>query len=223
MLQLCIYSFPTQHCYRKSEYSKWEHIPKEKSLFHKPPGVGAAIGHLIWQNAVNYYFHEIDEWAMENGIKMERFVDDMYFVTDNKEMFLTQVPVIRKMLAELGASINEKKFYCQHWSKGVECVGVHIKRDHVLLNHRIFRNAIKKIRKMNRDIQPKRVDHLLTSLNSYIGMMKNINGYHLVKIMLRELDPKWFEYVGFNRRRVCLQARKGCSRRDLITKKFNLK
>ncbi len=223
MLQLCIYSYPAQHCYRKSEHSKWELIPKEKSLFHKEPGIGAAIGHLIWQNAVNYYFHEIDEWAIENGIKMERFVDDMYFVTDNKDMFLAQVPVIRQMLAELGASVNEKKFYCQHWSKGIECVGVHIKRDHVLLNHRIFRNAVKKIREMNRNIRPSRVDHLLASVNSYMGMMKNVNGYHLVKILLRELDPQWFQYVGFNRRRVCLQARKGYSKRDLITKAYHLK
>ena len=223
MLQLCIYSYPAQHCYRKSEFSKWNLIPNEKSLFHKEPGVGAAIGHLIWQNAVNYYFHEIDEWAMENGIRMERFVDDMYFVTNNKEMFLAQIPVIRKMLAELGASINEKKFYCQHWSKGIECVGVHIKRDHVLLNHRIFRNAIKKIREMNHNISPNRVDHLLASVNSYFGMMKNVNGYRLVKILLREMNPQWFQYVGFNRRRVCLQARKGYSARDLLTKKYHLK
>lgn len=223
MLQLCIYSYPAQHCYRKSPYSKWSLIPKEKSLFYKEPGVGAAIGHLIWQNAVNYYFHELDEWAIENGIRMERFVDDMYFVTDNKEAFLAQVPVIRQKLAELGASINESKFYCQHWSKGIECVGVHIKRDHVLLNRRIYRNAIKKIREMNRRVHPSRVDHLLTSMNSYMGMMKNLNGYRLVKRMLRELKPQWFEYVGFNRRRVCLQARKGYSRRDLIIKRFNLK
>lgn len=223
MLQLCIYSYPAQHCYRKSPYSKWSLIPKEKSLFCKPPGVGAAIGHLIWQNAVNYYFHGLDEWAIENGIRMERFVDDMYFVTDSKEVFLAQVPFFRQKLAELGASINERKFYCQHWSKGIECVGVHIKRDHVLLNHRIYRNAIKKIREMNRRVHPSRVDHLLTSMNSYMGMMKNLNGYRLVKRMLRELKPQWFEYVGFNRRRVCLQARKGYSRRDLIIKRFNLK
>lgn len=223
MLQLCIYSYPTQHCYRKSELCKWNLIPNEKSLFYKEPGVGAAIGHLIWQNAANYYFHEIDEWAMKNDIKMERFVDNMYFVTDNKDMFLAQLPVIRKMLAELGASINERKFYCQHWSKGIECVGVHIKRDHVLLNHRIFRNAIKKIREMNHNISPSRVDHLLASVNSYFGMMKNVNGYRLVKILLREMNPQWFQYVGFNRRRVCLQARKGYSARDLITKKYHLK
>jgi len=56
-----------------------------------------------------------------------------------------------------------------------------------------------------------------------MGMMKNVNGYHLVKILLRELDPQWFQYVGFNRRRVCLQARNGFSKRYLLTKAYHLK
>ena len=223
MLQLCVYSYPTEHCYRKSPYSKWSLIPDEKSLFCKEPGTGAAIGHLLWQNAVNYYFHELDEWAMENGIRMERFVDDMYFVTDNKKMFLSQIPVIRKKLGELGASLNERKFYCQHWTKGIECVGVHIKRDHVLLNRRIYRNGILKVRQMNGSVRPQLVDHLLSSLNSYFGMMKNVNGYRLAKSLLREMNPKWFIYVRFNRKRVCLQARPGYSKRDLIIKRFKLK
>ena len=223
MLQLCVYSYPTEHCYRKSPYSKWSLIPKEKSLFFKEHGIGAAIGHLLWQNAVNYYFHELDEWAMENGIRMERFVDDMYFVTDNKNVFLSLIPVIRQKLGELGASLNERKFYCQHWTKGIECVGVHIKRDHVLLNHRIYSNSIRKVRQMNGRVSIQHVDHLLSSLNSYLGMMKNVNGYRLAKSLLREMNPEWFRYVRFNRKRVCLQARHGCSKRDLIIKKYNLK
>ena len=76
---------------------------------------------------------------------------------------------------------------------------------------------------MNHNISPSRVDHLLASVNSYFGMMKNVNGYRLVKILLREMNPQWFQYVGFNRRRVCLQARKGYSARDLLTKKYHLK
>ena len=36
MLQVCVFSYPTHHCYRKSDMSKWEHIPAYKSLFGKP-------------------------------------------------------------------------------------------------------------------------------------------------------------------------------------------
>lgn len=222
ILQICVYSYPTDHCFRKSRLYKWLLIPKEKSLFYKDYGIGAAIGHLLWQNAVNYYFHQLDEWAIENGIRMERFVDDMYFVTNNKKMLLLQIPVIRRMLREIGASLNEKKFYCQHYTKGVECVGVHIKKDHIMLNSRIVKRAIGKIRKYNNRVGSYYIEELLSSVNSYMGMLKNVNGYRMAKMLLRKMDPKWFDYVGFNRRRVCLQPRRGYRKRDIIVKQFNL-
>lgn len=207
ILRVCIFSYPTHHCYRKSSMDKWKDIPKEKSLFSKPDGIGAAIGHLVWQNAVNYYFHEIDEWVLGMGLKYERHVDDMYFVTDNKIAFLAYViPKIRAMLHELGASLNEKKTYVQHYTKGCECLGVHIKMDRVYVNDRVVRHGINKARTFNACIRENKIDALLASMNSYLGICKNVNGYNQANKILRNLSPKWNKFVRFNSQRVCLEA-----------------
>lgn len=208
ILQVCIFSYPTYHCYRKSVKSKWDNIPKEKSLFHKPDGVGGAIGHLIWQNAVNYYFHDIDEWLLSLGICYERFVDDMYFVVNNKIAFLTYViPILRKKLHSLGAKLNESKFYCQHYSKGVECLGVHIKMDRIYPNERVIQRAKEKVCQYNKCIREDKIDSVLSSINSYLGICKNTNGFNHALSIIRLLSRRWYKYIEFDRRRVCLVAR----------------
>ena len=223
MLRVCIFSYPTHHCYRKSPHGKWQKIDPCKSLFNKPAGVGAAIGHLIWQNAVNYYFHEIDEWLMRNGAVFERFVDDFCFVTDNKTSFLAYVmPELRQRLAALGARLNENKFYCQHYTKGVEWLGCHIKMDRIYPNRRIINRGMQKARRMNRHIGATRVERLLSSINSYLGVCKNTNGFSQAMRIVRCLSEKWSRYVRFNRQRVCLEALPEYSHRNRIIHKFHL-
>lgn len=221
ILQVCIFSYPTHHCYRKSARSKWDAIPKEKSLFCKPDGIGGAIGHLIWQNAVNYYFHEIDKWITGLGIRYERFVDDMYFVANNKAAFLVSViPELRERLGKLGARLNEKKFYCQHYTKGVECLGIHIKMDRIYPNNRVIRRAGMKAVQFNRCIRESKLDAMLSSINSYLGICKNTNGYNQACSIIRLLSRRWFDYVDFNTKRVCLVARPKYKINNRIIRKF---
>ena len=222
ILRVCVFSYPTQHCYRKSPYCKWSKVADAKSLFKKPLGIGAAIGHLIWQNAVNYYFHEIDEWILSQGIRYERFVDDMYFVVDNKDAFLPMIPELRRRLATLGARLNDNKFYCQHYTKGVECLGVHIKMDRVYTNRRIVNRGKQKAKRMNRNIRASDVLKLLPSINSYLGFCKNTNGYNQAKSIIRKLSPKWGEFVRFNKHRVCIEALPDYTERNQIIKRYNL-
>lgn len=224
MLRVCVFSYPARHCYRKSPISKWEKVAPHKSLFNKPDGIGAAIGHLIWQNAVNYYFHEIDEWLSSEGIVFERFVDDFVFVTNNKAAFLPYViPELRRRLGLLGARLNEKKFYCQHYTKGVEWLGCHIKMDRIYVNRRIIERGRMKARRMNRRISPSRVENVLATINSYLGVCKNVNGFNQARRIIRCLSGRWFNYVRFNRERVCLEALTPYTHRNYIIHQYKLK
>lgn len=224
MLRVCVFSYPARHCYRKSPISKWEKVAPHKSLFNKPDGIGAAIGHLIWQNAVNYYFHEIDEWLSSEGIVFERFVDDFVFVTNNKAAFLPYViPELRRRLGLLGARLNEKKFYCQHYTKGVEWLGCHIKMDRIYVNRRIVERGRMKARRMNRRISPSRVENVLAAINSYLGVCKNVNGFNQARRIIRCLSGRWFNYVRFNRERVCLEALTPYTHRNYIIHQYKLK
>ena len=224
MLRVCVFSYPARHCYRKSPISKWKKVAPHKSLFNKPDGIGAAIGHLIWQNAVNYYFHEIDEWLSSEGIVFERFVDDFVFVTNNKAAFLPYViPELRRRLGLLGARLNEKKFYCQHYTKGVEWLGCHIKMDRIYINRRIVERGRMKARRMNRRISPSRVENVLAAINSYLGVCKNVNGFNQARRIIRCLSGRWFNYVRFNRERVCLEALTPYTHRNYIIHQYKLK
>lgn len=220
ILQVCVFSYPTHHCYRKSPMWKWQLVGKGKSIFEKPDGIGAAIGHLIWQNAVNYYFHEIDEWLCSMPeLRYERFVDDMAIVAHSRDVLLL-LPELRKRLKALGATMNEKKFYCQHWSKGVEWLGVHIKRDRVYPNTRIMRRARQKARTQYNRVDVAHVESLLASVNSYLGICKNGNGYNQAKTIIENINKKWRKYVTFNTHRVCLQAHPQYSHRNIIISKY---
>ena len=222
MLNVCIFSYPTHHCYRKSRFDEWKMIPPEKSLFNKPDGIGSAIGHLIWQNAVNYYFHEIDEWFMSiPEIRFERYVDDMFIITHSKDALLL-IPELRRRLAALGARLNEKKFYCQHYTKGVECLGAHIKLDRIYPNRRTVLRAMAKVQSFKYCVRKSRIDALLASLNSYTGIFKNINGFSIAYDMADALDKRWAEFVHFDRRRVCFVANEGYRHRQRICEKYGL-
>lgn len=219
-LRMSIASYPTSNCTRLGGRAAWGKIPKEKSLYHKPEGIGAGLGRLPWQLAVNYYFNEVDEWLL-SFVKVERYVDDMAVVTNNKTAFLAYaVPQLRERLARLGARLNERKFYCQHVSKGCELLGVHIKKDRVYPNTRIVKRGQKKARSFNRCIRVSKIDSLLACLNSYLGICKNVNGYKQALKIVDELSPKWWKYIAFDKKRCCLTAKR--SLRNRIIKKYNL-
>lgn len=222
MLNVCIFSYPTDHCTRKGSRSDWDVIPPEKSLFTKPDGIGAAIGHLIWQNAVNYYFHPIDEWLEEIGVAHERYVDDIFVVTTNKDCMSMMIPELRRRLAKLGARLNEHKFYCQHFTKGCECLGAHIKMDRIYTNKRVIGRAIDAARSCNRNIDAAHVCSVLSRLNSYLGITKNTNGYNQTQRILQQLSPKWKEFIYFDHRRLCLSPLPQYTQRNRVIHKYNL-
>lgn len=245
MIMRSVFSYPTRHCYRKSALDKWKDIPDSKSLFKKPEGIGGAIGHLIWQNAMNYYLNDIDHWIIGSpignissslcgvseserfvdglGLHYVRFVDDMLIVTDNKECTLVQIQEIRRRLAALGCELHDKKFYCQHYTKGVDFIGTHIKIDRVYVNDRVVRNMREAIHQFNRCVSVKKLESFLSSINSYLGILKGRNAYAIMCNLLKEVSPKWVKYCHFNEARRCFQANEGYRHTQLIAKKYNLK
>lgn len=191
----CIFSYPALHGEKRGDAEKRKLIEPEKSLYNKPLGTGAAIGFLIWQNAVNLYFDTIDRWLESQGVIFERFVDDFYIVTDNKELTLALLPELRKRLEEIGATLHPKKFYCQHWTKGLECLGVHIKGKNIYPNKRVIDRAKKKARQYNGCISPNKIDSLLSSLNSYFGICSHGCGHKAAMAVLDCIDSRWFRYI----------------------------
>lgn len=223
MLLRSVFSCPAKHCFRKSPLHKWQDIEPSKSLFTKPDGIGGAIGHLIWQNAMNYYLNELDHYVIDEcGLHFVRFVDDMILVTDNKECGLAFAREIRQRLSSLGCTLHPKKFYCQHYTKGVDFIGAHIKLDRVYVNKRIVRQFSQSIRQLNKSVCVRKIETFLASMNSYLGILKNRNAYGIMRNLLNGVSPKWSKFVHFNESRRCFQANEGYTHRELIMRKYNL-
>ena len=223
ILRTCVFSYPTLHAKYIGDIELRKLIAPEKSITTKPLGVGAAIGHLIWQMAVTYYFNDIILWLESIGVHVNVYVDDWYFVVKNKTAFLTFiVPEMRRRLAELGAMLNENKFYCQHVSKGCECLGVHIKQQRVYPNERIINRAIKKAKELNKCIRIGKIEKALQTINSYIGICKNTCGYNQALKIVGALFECWNKYIVFNTHRCCLEARPEYSYRNRIIIKNKL-
>ena len=223
ILRTCVFSYPTLHAKYIGDIELSKLISPEKSITTKQLGIGAAIGHLIWQMAVTYYFNDIILWLESIGVHVNVYVDDWYFVVKNKTAFLTFiVPKMRMRLAKLGATLNENKFYCQHVSKGCECLGVHIKQQRVYPNERIINRAIKKAKELNKCIRIGKIENALQTINSYLGICKNTCGYNQALKIVGTLSDRWNKYIVFNTHRCCLEARPEYNYRNRVIIKYKL-
>ena len=180
------YDNPQYSSSRQSSYEEWQDIAPYKSLYNKPYGTGGAIGYLYWQLMSNGYLSDIDKWIINNiSPYYTRFVDDMVIITDNKEGVLLMIPILRKMLQDIGIELHPKKFYCQHYTKGLEYLGYHIKPPHrIHLNRKIITRAFNAAKKSHRR-------NYIATMNSYLGMIKTSTDTEIV-VRLIDSVPKRF-------------------------------
>ena len=229
MIQISVYSYPTHHCFRKSPLHYWDDVADAKSLFKKEDGIGGAIGHLIWQNAMNYYLNDLDHWIVEEmGIAYVRFVDDAVAVVENKEAALAfLMPEIRRRMTERGCTLHRRKFYCQHYTKGVRFIGTYIKPAYrTYLNNRVITHAygrLKFFNNLSNRAKEQTVESFLSSINSYIGLLKVRSEFNNIKQLVASISPAWFKYVHMNWDKVCLNANPGYTHVELLAKKTNYK
>ena len=106
------------------------------------------------------------------------------------------VPKIRELLAKLGLRLNEKKFYLQHYSKGVEFTGSIVKPGRVYTCNRTIANFIAAVRRLNKANNERQVLHAVCSINSYLGLLRHTNEYAMRRKVLNMIEPRVYkEYV----------------------------
>lgn len=67
------------------------------------------------------YINQEIRWLTEDlNFKCILFVDDLYVVTSRRQEFLNIIPELRHRLRQKDVNLSENKFYCQHYSKGVQ-------------------------------------------------------------------------------------------------------
>ena len=206
ILDLCkkiVFYVPAKNCIIKGKKNNWKGLPPDKSLFYSPENCGLPIGNLTSQVFANFYLNSLDHF-IKHKLKIRyygRYVDDFVLVHEDNEYLKSIIPVIRSFLQnDLHLKLHPKKITLQHYQKGVKYLGAFIKPGRIYMANRTkgnFYNAIKKHNAVVRDHKPSKneKDSFLSSMNSYLGIMKHYKTYRLRKnILSKYISAWWWNY-----------------------------
>ena len=188
---------PEKNCERHSPASYWDYLPPNKSLFTNGEGLGVAIGNLFAQLFANFLLNVLDWYLIRDlGYKyVGRYVDDFYIIDTDKQRLLHDIPKIRAKLASIGLKLNPRKFYIQHYSKGVEFTGNVVKMTRVYVCNRTLKNFVRAVRRLNRAETVPQMEHAVASINSYLGFLRHSNEYAKRCKILKMIEHPAYKWV----------------------------
>lgn len=207
LLQQTIFTNAATNCRIKGSKANWQGLPKDKSLFNKPQGYGLPIGNLTSQIFGNVYLNDLDQY-IKKELKIKyygRYVDDMVFVHQDKNVLKNSIPHIQKELDNVGLSIHPKKIYLQHYTKGVLFLGHYIKPYRHYISNRTKANFYKAIQKVNTlvlqsfKIEWATMQQIRALLNSYLGILSHAKAYNLIAKATERLCSKFHYFFGFTK------------------------
>lgn len=230
---------PQDNAVRKTPLCDWADLPRSKSLYNVDWFLGLAIGNLTSQSDANFYNAPAMRWMRSVGLAPVNYVDDFAFVVRDKASFLTAMPYIRNYFAaERGLTMHPRKFYLQHYSKGIKFLGAVIKYNRVYTNNQTVARCFGKIHYYNEACRhssrrkARHVEKLATILNSYLGLMRHFDTFNIRKRIAAEVGTVWCDYIRFDddittatvvkhfrQREICKYNVRKQRRRDLFTLK----
>jgi RNA-directed DNA polymerase len=165
---------------------------------------GLPIGNLTSQVFANFYLNSLDHFIKnELGVSFYgRYVDDFVLVHPKKEYLKSiQHRILYFLHTKLELSLHPKKIYLQHFSKGVQFLGTVIKPNRIYISNRTKGNFYTAIQKQNEIVRQRKPSDeeqavFLSSMNSYLGILKHYKTYNLRKRMIfKNLSACWWNYV----------------------------
>lgn len=221
------YAYPQDNVRLKSPRIAYDDIVAsgKSVIFNNDYNHGACLGNQFWQVQKNYDLADFDRWQVETcGMHYGRFVDDMWWVVDDLQAGLAHVALSeKKLLKEEGYLMHPHKKYQQHYSKGVKFLGTHIKFNRVYTDDRTIRNCRQAIRRWNKLVGLSNLEHFLSSINSYLGLMKHRNDYGKIRTLADEVSSRWLHYCHFNPDRCCFEANDGYRHHDILANTYKFK
>ena len=192
---------PEMDCERRSPIWMWSRVPANKSLFTNGSEKGMAIGRIVAQLFANFFLNPLDHWIEEElGFPFHgRYVDDFYIICEEKGRLLNAISVIRKKLnKDFRISLHPNKVYIQHYSKGVKFTGAVAKPGRIYIANRTvagLRRTIYKFNQMDPSVEDaEKARHLISSLNSYYGLMTHTSSYAIRRRYAGLLEPHCWKY-----------------------------
>jgi RNA-directed DNA polymerase len=207
LIKLVIFHDHTKECIRQGDVRDWEGLPRTKSLFHAAPDCGLPIGNLTSQLFGNLYLNDFDHFVANlPGIRYGRYVDDMLLVATDRRLLAKLIVTVRLALRKQGQlALHPKKIYLQHFTKGVDFLGVSIHLYRAYPRHKTKANAYKAVAKWNKLIErqagqldERQRQRMLSSVNSYLGGMGNYRTYRLRSKLVSSLSSRFLNIFHIN-------------------------
>jgi len=192
LLKKIVFHDYIKDCVIRGGRTNWQKLPRNKSLFFTPPGFGLPIGNLTSQLFSNVYLNDFDHY-IKRTLKFKyygRYVDDLIIIDGSKERLQIAMAKIAEYLsANLNLKIHPRKIYLQPYAKGVNFLGGIIKPHRIYVRHRtktsFYRSAAKANNILkNREIEKKALRKILSSFNSYLGVLGQYKTYNLRRKIL---------------------------------------
>lgn len=205
LLRVTYFDNPQRDCVRRGPRSDWNGLPPGKSLFGSDGSRGLPIGRLTSQLGALFYLDPLDHLVQEEwGVPhYGRYVDDMVFVHESREHLKEVAGWVGRWLADNGLAIHPKKFYLQHYSKGVAFIGGMLLPGRRYISNRTLgfcRDALRRFNALaesDPDFVYDHAEEFAACMNSYLGCMKHFASYNLRRKILLDggMSPLWLKAV----------------------------
>jgi RNA-directed DNA polymerase len=178
----------------RSPLSLFARVPRHKSLLHAPAGKGLPIGNLTSQFFANLYLNELDQYVKHvlKAQRYGRYVDDMVlFHEDPGVLNGWYVQMDDFLMSRLGLHLHPRKKHLNRADSGIDFTGFIIKPGRTYLRQTSLSGCKRKIRAWEREgspVDPESLSRVSQSLNSYLGMLRQVNGYKARKALCRRVE-----------------------------------
>ncbi|MCA9358112.1 hypothetical protein KC902_02510 [Candidatus Kaiserbacteria bacterium] len=204
LLEKIIFHDHIKACIQCGDTSNWTELPSSKSLFHAAPGCGLPIGNLTSQLFGNVYLNDFDHFAMRlvPGVRCGRYVDDMIFVHQDKEVLRQIILKVQYFLSEkLALTLHPRKIKLTHYEQGIDFLGARMFRGRMYPRRPIVTNVERTIMQWNEVLQVNdvlteaEVQKLLASINASLGHLAFFQTRRLRQCLLARCMPAFLRHV----------------------------
>ena len=195
LIDVVVMHRPELNCVFNSDPKDWAGLAHNKLLFRTGKGRGAPIGNLTTQLFANFYMADFDAYMMDRikelrakGIRCayHRFVDDFILICSDKKALRWLIKAAEIKIKAMEVTMHKDKRYIQPTSHDTMFVGSYLKNGRIYLSNRTAGRFFDKVTQIANYMQTPAnqitsadLEHILATLNSYLGFCKNRQTYNL--------------------------------------------
>lgn len=201
LIKQIVFHNPKDNVIVQSPQWKFNLLPAYKSLWNCPPDKGLPIGNLTSQFFSNVYLDKLDQFV-KHVLKCKyycRYVDDFVIMDESPERLNYCYDRIAEFISEhLLLELHKDKKTVNLVSNGIDFVGYVAKPNRFYLRQRTLRDIFKLIRRFENgfyDLGENVLEWLFFVFNSYIGMLRAVNGYRLRQEICRRVTYPFYYSV----------------------------